>query len=366
MFQRRDHDRAPRHDHYWRETPDHWRVEGFVGDRAAALDLLDGDFQQLAAFYASPYRGERKILAEDARTFELRDEWGATTRQWKDRSGTPEHLCFECDDAEYWRRRVKPAILAAGPAVDLDAVRLHYCLAQQKKRWCYLTSYGFFEFSRHLMGDEVTLIAFAVEPDWLVDVAETIAELVIRDLQHVLDAGIVFDGVLICDDMAFNHGTLCAPAAYRALIRPSHQRVADWAHQHGLGMIFHTDGNVNAVIGDYIAAGFDCLTPLEAKAGMDVRDLCPRYGDRLAFMGNIDMRLAAGGDRDAIEHDLRTKLEAGMASRCYAYHSDHSVPPNLSLATYRFIVELLDRYGQYESAPFVSGTGKGVVQCPSA
>ena len=30
--------------------------------------------------------------------------------------------------------------------------------------------------------------------------------------------------------------------------------------------IYHTDGNVNAVLPLYLEAGFDCLQPLEAKA----------------------------------------------------------------------------------------------------
>jgi hypothetical protein len=36
-----------------------------------------------------------------------------------------------------------------------------------------------------------------------------------------------------------------------------------------------------------------------------------------------------------------------MARRGYAYHSDHSVPPEVSWHTYQWVIDLLDRYGNY-------------------
>jgi uroporphyrinogen decarboxylase len=134
---------------------------------------------------------------------------------------------------------------------------------------------------------------------------------------------------------------------YRELIWPDHQRLADFAHAHGLKAIYHTDGDVNGVLDLYIGAGFDCLQPLEAKADMDVRTLGPRCGDRLALMGNIDARVLSTNDADRVEAEIATKLAAGMATRGYAYHSDHSVPPDVSWSTYRLVVDLLDRYGRY-------------------
>ena len=97
----------------------------------------------------------------------------------------------------------------------------------------------------------------------------------------------------------------------------------------------------------YIEAGFECLQPLEAKASMDVRKLCPAYGDRMAFFGNIDVMVMGSNDRQKVEHEVRSKLAAGMATNGYAYHSDHSVPPTCSWATYQFIVDLLNQYGIY-------------------
>src|SRR6185295_13511384 len=113
--------------------------------------------------------------------------------------------------------------------------------------------------------------------------------------------------------------------------------------------IFHTDGDVRGVLDLYIAAGCDCLQPLEAKASMDIRTLCPRYGDRLAMFGNIDVMKMATNQLDLIEEEIRNKFAAGMATKGYAYHSDHSVPPQVSWETYQKIMQFVNRYGWYET-----------------
>ncbi len=41
----------------------------------------------------------------------------------------------------------------------------------------------------------------------------------------------------------------------------------------------------------FIEEGIDCLQPLEVKAGMNLVELKESYGDKLCFMGGIDVRL---------------------------------------------------------------------------
>ena len=161
-------------------------------------------------------------------------------------------------------------------------------------------------------------------------------------------SGIEPDGLWVYGDMAYNHGTMCSPRMYRELVWPDHRRLGAWAEAHGLPLIYHTDGDVNAVIELYLEAGITCLQPLEAKAGMDVGVLGPRYGERMSFLGNINQAVIGTNDVDRIDAEVRAKLAAGKAHRGYGYHSDHSVPPTVSLASYRRVIELLDEFGNYD------------------
>ncbi|NQT54118.1 hypothetical protein HQ576_18830, partial [bacterium] len=78
------------------------------------------------------------------------------------------------------------------------------------------------------------------------------------------------------------------------------------------------------------------LNPLEAKAGMDVVELRQRYGRSLAFYGNIDAT-KMGGPRDAVDAELRRKVPLARHGG-YILHSDHSVPPDVTLERYRWIL----------------------------
>jgi hypothetical protein len=60
-------------------------------------------------------------------------------------------------------------------------------------------------------------------------------------------------------------------------------------HQHGLMVIYHGCGNVQAVIDDFVEIGVDAYNPLEVKAGMDAVDLRRRLGHSIGFCGNSDV-----------------------------------------------------------------------------
>jgi uroporphyrinogen decarboxylase len=348
MFERKDQDRIPCCESFWNETITRWQGEGLAGGAPEVLRTLGNDFASMGWCWPQAFPGPWVTLSEDHETRVVREPNGRIARYWKHKSGTPEHIGFECDTRQAWETRFKPGVLANWLQLDPQEWKKSYLAGREKGMWCHLTGVESFEQTRSLMGDEITLMAMADDPDWVIDVSRTYTDVTLRNFQAVMDTGVEPDGLWIYGDMAFKTATMCSPAMYRELIWPDHKRMADWAHQRGMKFIFHTDGDVNGVMDLYQQAGFDCLQPLEAKAGMDVRRLCPRYGRDTAFFGNIDVMVMATNDPDRIEHEIATKLVSGKATKGYAYHSDHSVPPSVSWQTYQHVMRLVDKYGWYD------------------
>ncbi len=346
-FARQDHDRVPRHESFWGETITRWKEEGLSGDAQTVLDMLGSDFHGLCWVWPSIFPGQDTLIEEDAQTRVVRDSQGKRVRYWKEKSGTPEHLGFECSSQEVWEHTFKPALLDTGLQLDPDAVKRNYRQGRSKGLWCHLTGVESFEETRSLMGDEITLMAMVEAPEWVRDVSRTFTDQALRNFDAAMATGIQPDGLWIYGDMAYNHATMCSPQMYEELIWPDHKRLAEWAHAHNMKFIYHTDGDINGVMDLYVKAGFDCLQPLEAKAGVDIRKLCPKYGRQLAFFGNIDVMKMATNDLTSIEDEIKAKFAAGMATRGYIYHSDHSVPPQVSWKTYRAIVQMVEKYGRY-------------------
>jgi len=331
MFNREDQDRVPRFETFWPDTIERWQAEGLVGDENTVRDRLGSDFHGICWAWPAPFPGQNTVIEEDDTTRLVLNAWGQKERQWKHRSDT-----------------IKPLLLKHVPCIDIEDTVRRYRAAADNGRWTYYAGVESFEQIRRLLGDQTGLIAMAMDPEWIVDVSRTHTDVMLATLDAAWDAGARPDGLWIYGDMAFNHATMCSPTMYRELIWPDHQRLADWAHDHGMKFIYHTDGDVNGVIDLYIQAGFDCLQPLEAKANMNVVGLCPRYGEKLAFFGNVDVMKMATNNLDLIEDEIKTKLAAGKAAKGYIYHSDHSIPPQVSWQTYQKIIAMIQRYGDYQ------------------
>ena len=138
----------------------------------------------------------------------------------------------------------------------------------------------------------------------------------------------------------------CPPRYWRAHFKPVVARLVELAHAHGLPVIYHGCGNVSAIFEDFIEIGVDAYNPLEAKAGFDAVDLRRRFGHRIAFCGNGDVRVWETGDRAAIRRDVLHKLNAARGGG-FIFASDHSVTSGVSGATYDYIVGLVREAGRY-------------------
>ena len=156
----------------------------------------------------------------------------------------------------------------------------------------------------------------------------------------------LLDGFVIWGDMAYRKSTFMSPAYWRAHFKPGVARLVDLAHAHGLPVIYHGCGNVSAIFEDFIEMGVDAYNPLEAKAGFDAVDLRRRFGHRIAFCGNGDVRVWETGDREAIRRDVLHKLNAARGGG-FIFASDHSVTSGVSGATYDYIVGLVREAGRY-------------------
>ncbi|HCD32373.1 MAG TPA: hypothetical protein DER01_08185 [Phycisphaerales bacterium] len=343
-----DHDRVPRFDSYWPETIKRWNDEGFSGDTQQALQMLGSDMYSVGGSWPRAFPGRHEQISEDEKTCTYIDDWGSVVRYWKEQSGTPEHISFGCETREIWEETYKPIYQSYQLELDKNTICKQYAAYREQGKWIFLTGLESIEALRKLLGDVVSMMSMAEDPDWIIDISRTYTDALIRGLDQIVSLGIDPDGLWVYGDMAYNHATMCSPQMYKELVWPDHKRIADWAHTHDMKFIFHTDGDVNGVLDLYEQAGFDALQPLEAKANMDIRKIGPTHGKTFTWFGNIDAMVLGTNDKKQIEAEVRSKLNAGMENKGYIYHSDHSVPPGVSLESYRYVIALLDEYGKYQ------------------
>jgi uroporphyrinogen decarboxylase len=109
----------------------------------------------------------------------------------------------------------------------------------------------------------------------------------------------------------------------------------------------HSCGKIESFIPDFIEAGIDVLQALQANTGMDVVKLKEKYGDSIVFFGNI-AEAALAGTKEDIRREIEYKVGIAKKGGGYIYHSDHSVPDEVSFENYVYAMEMVEKYGSYK------------------
>ena len=336
-------DRVPIHDSPWSTTVRRWHREG-LPEHETPDDHFGYELFGLGA--DTSLRLPTQTVEETDEYIIVRNSNGAIVRNWKDKMSTPEYRGFLVTNREVWKAH-KHLMTGDDYRVDWASGLTH------SKRWrlegkfvTYNCAAGYDKI-QGLVGSENLLIAMATDPKWTADMFMTDAELNVDMCGRMLKGGFEFDAAFIFDDMGYRNASLFSPRHYKELLSPAHKLMCDYFHSQNLPVMLHSCGNVKGLIPLLIADGFDCLQPLEVKAGMDLIELKRTYGDKLSFMGGIDVRKMAEHDPSLIEEEIRTKITAGKRGGGYIYHSDHSVPDNISFQQYCRVMELVHQYGQY-------------------
>lgn len=338
-------DRVGIHDSIWGSTLERWHREGLP----AGVDPLDylgvNDIVRINA--DDSLRFPVRVLTETDEYRTYVDANGVTRKDLKTAGGwTPQWMGeFTIRDRKSWEEN-RHRLAFCDARIPEDTMQV-YRKAREEGKFVMYSGHACFHPIWHWIGQVTEFVWMAEDPDLVREMFEAFVQLVIDNYEGFKARGVTFDGVFMADDMGYKNGTLFSEAMYRDLVLPSHRRICDHMAADGLAVTLHSDGDIRTFIPMLLEAGFRGLHPLEAKAGLDVRDLKSRYGNRLVFHGNIDVRVLAT-TKPAIEEEIRSKIMAAKQGGGYIYHSDHSVPHDVPFENYIFAIEMVKKYGSYD------------------
>ena len=364
-------DRVPMMDALWEDTLTRWYGVGlpqeavgdnFFGEEAAGglADYFGFDIETLA-IDASP-RLPQKLISDDGEYLVYQDRFGYSVKKSKGKSRTMHFFDHVTTERAAWEQLKGRFVLDPEDTARIDrasyfmhmdpyptwaAARQIYAQVRKKERYLLVSGYGPWEATWRHRGYTPLLIDLATDPEFVGEMATTYVDLLIAILQKCLDEGIRQDGFFMVEDLAYTRAMLMSPRVWRQIFKPLVARLGAFLRANGLTFWMHCCGNAEPIFGDLIECGLQVIQPLEAKSGLDVRELREKYGDELTFWGNIDVINMANGTDDEIEAEIRDKLAPFVASGGgYIYHSDHSVPPEVSYPRYRRVLELVRKYGR--------------------
>jgi len=336
-------DRVAIQDSPWDTTVARWRREG-LPEKTSPTRFFGYEFERIGADLSLRFKGE---VVEETHEYRIhKDANGRTLKNWKGRTSTPMLIDYTIKTRDDWEQH-KHRMAPERNRINWDAVEQTCKRAnEQGKFFCYSGGAGY-QASTGKIHLERMLEGMVAAPEWIKDVIDTGVDLTLGLFKMLIDQGYEFDGYWCSDDLGYRNGLMFPPQEFRDLVMPAHRRLCDFCHENDILTILHSCGNFNEVVPEIIETGWDCLQPLEVKAGMDVVELKREYGDKIALMGGIDVRVMADGTDAELEEEIGKKITIAKENGGYIYHSDHSVPDNVSFPRYQRVIELVHQYGSY-------------------
>jgi len=358
-------DRVAKYDAFWVDTLIRWREEGLL-EQVTPEDYFDFDIRSMG-IDASP-RFEPELIKEEGDMIILKDRFGYVVEKSKTKSRTMHFISHPVKNRDDWDQVKKRFVMTDTEPARIDEEAFPFRLdmgptwEQARKRFqalrekdVYLlgSAYGPHEAILRLRGFEKTLYDVVDHPDLLADMAIGYSDFLIKVIHRCLKERIHIDAFFMIEDLASTKGMLFSPRQWREIFKPSVEKIGSFLRENKLDFWMHSCGNGEEVFYDLIECGVQVLNPLEAKSGLDVRELKKKYGNHLTFLGNIDVRAMAESEA-AVAFEMREKITVAKKCGGYIYHSDHSVPPEVSLQRYRYVMNVLEKYGAYKNKRSVS------------
>ena len=182
---------------------------------------------------------------------------------------------------EYLRHRV-PDPAAVG---RFDAIRPRLAAVGPSRYVVGTNHFSVWERYNQLRGMGAALEDIALQPPEMDRLLDVLVDHQVGLVHQWADLGGV-DAVMLTDDFGSQRSLIMSPTSWRRIFGARYRRICDAAHARGLSVVFHSCGNVGAIIGDFIDVGVDILDPLQSEA-MDLAWVAREFGGKIAFAGGL-------------------------------------------------------------------------------
>jgi uroporphyrinogen decarboxylase len=205
---------------------------------------------------------------------------------------------------------------------------------------------GTFVRSWRLLGMPNYMINLYVDPDFLHRVARMVEAYNLAQLELLAAAGL--DVLVVEDDIAMTDTPLIAPKHFVEFVNPYNRSLVQRAHELGLKVVRHSDGNLWSLIDVILDSGYDGLNPLEPQADMGLKKVKAYCGDRVCLLGNIDcMELLPDGTPEQVDAAVKQAIEDAGKGGGYVVCSSNSLHPNVNPENCIAMFEATKKHGAY-------------------
>jgi uroporphyrinogen decarboxylase len=202
----------------------------------------------------------------------------------------------------------------------------------------------------YLRGIQQTFIDLAQNPKIVECIRDHIVNYFVEYNPKVFEAadGEV-DMFMMGDDVGGQRGPLLSPEMWRRYFKDGFRTYCDIAHKYGLKVMYHTCGDVYALIPDFIDCGLDMLQSLQPQAtNMDIKRLKQEFGKDLSFQGGMDIQQVLPlGTPDDVRKMVKYAADNAKSGGGYFFGTSHNIQADTDMENVVALFEAYHEYGVY-------------------
>ena len=194
-------------------------------------------------------------------------------------------------------------------------------------------------------GMQKLLMDYLLDPRLVHDLARIATDFDMAAIDLSIASGA--DVIIMPGDLAGEESTIMSPEHYREFIKPYHREIVKHAHDKGIKIVKHSDGNVWPILDDFVEVGFDGLHPIQPQC-MDIAQVKKHLSGQMCILGNIDCRnLLVFGTEEEVEESVIKTLQVASPGGGYIVTSSNSIHPGCKPENYVAMVKTAREYGIY-------------------
>lgn len=154
--------------------------------------------------------------------------------------------------------------------------------------------------------------------------------------KYAIDEGA--DAIQLCVDYGNQNGPWISPTMFRRFVKPALERHVNEFRKKGAFVVVHSDGYILPLLADMVDAGINAYQGIDVIAGMSLKEVKEKYGDRICLVGNVDPRVIEYGTKSDVEREVERCLKEG-GKEGYILSASANISVNTNAENFIHMVE---------------------------
>jgi len=151
------------------------------------------------------------------------------------------------------------------------------------------------------------------------------------------------------DDFGTQKSLIMSPGTWREFFKPRYARLIEAFRKikPGVKIAYHSDGNIEQLLPEYIEIGVDILNAVQPKA-MDPGHLKRRFGNKLSYWGTVDIQETMPfGTPEDVRREVKLRIQTVAPGGGLIIGPSHNIQPDVSLENVLAFYDAVREYGTY-------------------